>query len=596
MLAVMLRIPLQTFASRKATMRPALLRATLLGALVVIAALAFATNALAVSGTRIHVAELAHFGKPSVAVDAAGTAYIAWSNEVRLPKEGDLVEYCVLPAGASACTHSGHLRLEGGEEPYIGKVQVLLDGTTIVLLATDDFGVETKYGPVQEWQSTDGGASFAQVNGSKSVAYYKGSSDNAIVVPGTNALGIGASEPSFDEFPFGSPGDCNETSCPGSKFATLQAEKSKVEHPLADLGGSFASDLIAGQQGVLGVYPTFSLQNQCNGTSSSVTDYVYGQGAQEANNSYNIAPGLAKSAWRKELSPGGCEVDNVIAAGGPSGLGVVENDLTRGYTVYQRFNQTTQEFEPAYTTISTEKESQPSLSQNGTGGLYLTYDTFYGVNLAYSSNGGANWTGPAQFVTEQYGTSNLSSSVGASGQGWAVWTREESIYAQQFVASDAIPPPPPPPPPVITTPPPPPTPNSGYTLKSIVSNSNGTVTITFVPTQSGEATLVLTVPTASVASTSAVDAKSKKCKHGQVKIKGKCRPSTTVAGKTSASGTAGVPLKLTVNLSSKIKALLKKGKTVHILATLTYKSSLGGTATVTTYHVTVKGHKPKHKK
>ena len=140
-------------------------------------------------------------------------------------------------------------------------------------------------------------------------------------------------------------------------------------------------------------------------------------------------------------------------------------------------------------------------------------------------------------------------------------------------------------------------PNSGYTIKSIVANSNGTVTITFVPTQSGEATLQVTVPTASIASDSAVDAKSKKCKKGQVKIKGKCLPSSTGVGKTSASGTAGVPLKLTVYLSGKIKALLKKGKTVHLLATLTYKSSLGGTPTVTTYHLTVKGKRPHpHKK
>jgi len=580
-------------------MRPALRRTALVSALTAAVLLAFASSALAVSGTRIHVAELARFGNPSVAVDSAGTAYIAWSNEVRLPKEGDLVEYCVLPAGASACTHNGHLRLESGEEPYIGKVQVLVDGTTVILLAIDDFGVAPKYEPVQEWQSTNGGVSFTKVDGGKSVSDYGGSADNAVIVPGTNALGIGAGEPSFNEFPLSSPGECFGKSCP---FATLQAALSKTEHPLADLGGSFASDLTAGQQGILGVYPTFSRQNQCNGESSSVTDYVYGQGPQEANNSYDIAPGLAKSAWKKELSPGGCEVSNVTAAGGPSGLGVVENDRNRGYTVYQRFNQTTEEFEPAstYTTIATEEESQPSLSQDGAGGLYLTYYTFYGANLAYSSNGGASWTGPAQIVGEQYGVSNLSSAVGSGGQGWAVWTREESIYAQQFVASDAIPPPPPPPAKTTTTPPPPPppppTPNSGYAIQSIVSNSNGTVTITFVPTQSGEATLVVTVPTASIASSSAVAAKSKKCKHGQVKIKGKCRPPTTEAGKTSASGTAGVPLKLTVNLSSKIKALLKNGKTVHLTATLTYKSSLGGASTVKTYQVTVKGHKPKKKK
>ena len=149
-----------------------------------------------------------------------------------------------------------------------------------------------------------------------------------------------------------------------------------------------------------------------------------------------------------------------------------------------------------------------------------------------------------------------------------------------------VPPPPPPPPP--------PVPNSGFTIQSIVPNSNGTVTITFVPVQGGTATVVVTVPTASIASTSATAAKAKKCKPGQVKIKHKCRPSTTVAGTTTASGTAGVPLKLTVNLSSKIKSLLKKGKTVHLVATLTYTSSLGGTPTVNTYDVTVKGKRSHH--
>ena len=585
-------------------MRSVLGRVALLGALAAVAVLVFTASALAVSGTRIHIAEVARssFGHPAIAVDSAGTAYIAWANNLRLePKlgenEGDTVEYCVLPVGATACSHSGHLRLEGGNGPYIfGPVQVIVNGATVLLLATEAGGVHKEYEIVQEWESTDGGATFNKVNGGKSVSFYEGDTANAVIVPGTNALGIGAGLPSFDEFPLSSPGECSRESCPSSPFATLQAKKSKEEFPLAYLGASFASDLMPGQQGVLGVYPTFSRQSQCKGESSSVTDYVYGQGPQEPNNNYDINPGQPKSAWKKELSLGGCEVENVVAAGGPSGLGVVENDKTRGYTVYQRFNQTAEEFEPTYTTISTEGESQPSLSQDGAGGLYLTYYTFYGANLAYSSNGGASWTGPAQIISEQYGESNLSSSVGANGQGWAVWTREESIYAQQFVASDAIPPPAPPPPPAKTTTPPPPTPSSNYAIESIVSNSNGTVTITFVPTQSGEATLVVTVPTASIASASATTAKSKKCKHGQIKIKGKCLPSTTSAGKTSASGTAGVPLKLTVGLSSKIKSLLKKGKTVHLTATLTYTSSLGGAPTTHTYNLTVKGHKPKHKK
>ncbi len=141
---------------------------------------------------------------------------------------------------------------------------------------------------------------------------------------------------------------------------------------------------------------------------------------------------------------------------------------------------------------------------------------------------------------------------------------------------------------------PPPTPNSGFGIKSIVGNSNGTVSVTFVPTQSGTGTLVVTVPTASIASTSATDARAKRCKPGQVKIKHRCLPTTTVTGKASASGTAGVPLTLTVFLSGKVKAQLKKGRTVHLTATLTYQSSLGGPAEVASLKVTVKGKRKHH--
>ena len=144
----------------------------------------------------------------------------------------------------------------------------------------------------------------------------------------------------------------------------------------------------------------------------------------------------------------------------------------------------------------------------------------------------------------------------------------------------------------------PPTPNSTYTVKSIHANSDGTITITFVPTQSGQATLVVTVPTGTISRREAIAAKrhqAKKCRKGQTRIKGKCRPTTTVSGKVSATGVGGVPLTLTVKASSKVKSALKKGKTVHLTATLSYKSALGGTPTVQVFHVTVKGKKPKRK-
>jgi hypothetical protein len=148
----------------------------------------------------------------------------------------------------------------------------------------------------------------------------------------------------------------------------------------------------------------------------------------------------------------------------------------------------------------------------------------------------------------------------------------------------------------ITWLPAPPVPNSSYKVQSIKANSNGTITITFVPSQPGVALLVVTVPTATISRNEAIAAKAKKCKKTQVKIKGKCRPKSTVSGKVSAAGKAGVALKLTVNPSKKVKAALKKGKKVQLTATLTYKSSLGGKPTVQTFHVTVPKKKGKKKK
>ena len=703
----MLRIPLQVFTSRRAALPSTLRRTALLGGLAAIAALAFATNALAASGTVIHVAQPNKFGDPSVAVDSSGTAYIAWANEVDLTNEGEMVEYCVLPAGASTCKYSNigkPFRIESGSSPVIEKVQVLVDGSTVVLLAYV-YGVGgPEYEPVQEWQSTDGGASFNRVLGGKSVSNFGGDPVNAVIVPGSNVLGIGTGEPGFDEFPLSPTVQCSAKSCSQSPFATLQSPTKKTEHSLAYLGGSFASDLTTGQEGVLGIYPTFSLQDQCNGESSDVFDYVYGSGSQGAGNNYDTSVNGAGSAWKKELSFGGCEVSDPVVAGGPSGFGVAENDTTRSYTVYQKFNQSTEEFEPAYSTIATtDMEGQPSLSQDGLGGIYLVDEANNdeGIVLAYSSNGGSNWTGPTQIESGPLGgTEALTSAVGSTGQGWAVWRHEESVYAQQFDASDAAVAPAPT---SITTaqtsgttsgasitipagtvgesdkatiaganagaatgtvtyvlyssssctsapvftgtssvsggaagpvtvsgalaqgtyywkatysgdsrndpstsacgsevltvsPPVSPPPSSEFKVKAIVTSSNGTITITIVVTQSGEATLEVTISTTTLASSAAVDAKSKKCKHGKIKLKGKCVSATTVVGKTSGKATAGVPLKLTVHLSNKIKRLLQKGKTVHLAGKLAFQSALGGKPTTHTYSLVVKGLKHKHKK
>ena len=616
----MLRIPLHMLTFRKATIRSALGCTALLGALVAVAVLAFVANALAVSGTPIKIAQPQKFRAPSVAVDAAGTAYIAWVNYQELENvhdesEGELIEYCVLPAGAAACAYKGQLQLGDGPGGLFGPVKVLVDSGKVIIFADEVHVKGPEYEDVQEWQAPEGSGTFTIQLGGKSVAssylssVFETDDDQPVIVPGTGELGLGGGElsgpaksglvkqPSFQEFPLTPSVPCSESSCPADETPVpLEAQSQRETEKNGQSVDGYASVTSGPTAGILGVYNVSSSQNECGGEDFyQQLGFVFGEGTNPA--AYGIAAGKLGTAWTTPLTHADCNVSNIAVAAGPGGYGVVENEGNTNYVVYHAFDQADRSFDTPTSVISrTETESSPALSQDGSGGIYLTYNDFYGTELAYSSNGGASWTGPSQLVANIGGLANSTSNVGSSGQGWLVWTNEESVYAQQFVASDAIPvaipiakPTP------IPTPAPTP-PNSNYTIESIVSNSNGTVTITFVPTQSGEATLVVTVPTASIASASATTAKSKKCKHGQIKIKGKCRPSTTAAGRTSAGGTAGVPLKLTVNLSSKIKSLLKKGKTVHLTATLAYTSSLGGAPTVHTYNLTVKGHKPKHKK
>jgi hypothetical protein len=445
-------------------------RTCLSGGLTLSLMLALAANAFALSGTPIKLAEAEFNGRPSVAVDSAGTAYIAWADEAAAPYT---IHYCTLPAGTSACTNTGVLTPGGGSNARIDNVQILIDGTTVVLLA-DVYGTGEKYEPEQEWTATDGSATFSLVDGGRSVADGNIAGDTspigAVVVPGTDALGYAWDEaggpPTFDEFPFSSPPECSYKSCAGSPFSTLQPLG--TEHQLGNEPGVVASQLGA-NAGVLGVYETLGKPGCASGTFDSA--YVYASGEQSSTNNYDISPEKSDSAWKIALSPADCEVEYPAVGGGPSGFGVVEDDLTRGYTVYHPFDETNHSFDTPYVTIAPEFEENPSVSQDGLGGIYATFSSGDGgeIRLAYSSNGGASWTGPAT-LDPITGDSHLTSAVGSNGQGWAVWQVGESIYAQQFVASDAISP-------AISSPPPPPTPTSLTTEQTSGTTSGANITI-----------------------------------------------------------------------------------------------------------------------
>ncbi|MGN6167048.1 MAG: hypothetical protein ACTHQQ_02610, partial [Solirubrobacteraceae bacterium] len=379
---------------------------------------------------------------PSVGVDSAGNATVAWANTAgAMP----FVQYCVIAVVGKGCAHAGNLTLADGAAGIDG-VNVVADGGTIVILA-DVFGTQGTnagdYQPEQEWQSTDGGATFNIVNAGLSVASASVNADtgplNAIVVPGTGVLGFGwdtpGSPPTFNAFPLNAPPECSKSKpCP---FARLQ---SPTEQQLGNTGGHFASQA-GGHPGVLGVFPT-QFSNGPLGCPLDGLLFAYGAGNQQAGNDYNTSPGSAGSAWTGTVALGQCGVKQFTAGGGPSGFGVLETDETHGRTVFQPFDQTTKAF-GSMVGVANQGELYPSLSQDAAGGIYATY--MYGgaggpVALSYSSDGGKTWSGPVQ-LDAYNGEDHVTSAVNGAGQGWVAWNNNGSVFAQPFTAVDAPPPP-----------------------------------------------------------------------------------------------------------------------------------------------------------
>lgn len=134
----------------------------------------------------------------------------------------------------------------------------------------------------------------------------------------------------------------------------------------------------------------------------------------------------------------------------------------------------------------------------------------------------------------------------------------------------------------------PPTASSRFALRSVHAATDGTVTVVLVPEQEGTATAEVTVPTATVAGAGANLARSHGCRRGEIRLKGRCRPKTTVSGRLVASGRAGVALSLVVKPSRAVRRAVAKGRAVRLTAKVGYSSRLGGKATVERFVLTVK--------
>jgi hypothetical protein len=421
-------------------------RTLLTGAFAGAMALLLTTSALA-AGKPVNIGTPFESGQPAIAVDGAGDAVIAWANTKDLAGATNFVQYCVLPVGAVACAHSGNLTPSDSAQ-FIDGVQVMAEGSTFVVLA-DVFGttgsMATDYEPEQEWESTDGGSTWTGVNGGLSVTSGIINADtgplSAVMLPGTGVLGYGwdtaAGAPTFNAFPLSSPPECSVAQCPAG-YATLEPETNP--DILGNEPGHFAAQAGAAP-GVMGVFDSLFTNGPLGCSDSFGTAYVYGSGNQSATNNYNVSPGQPNSAWKVPLTQVDCDAEYSTVGGGPSGFGILEDDLGTSSVVYHRFDQSTLKFDSApVTVVAGHGELDPALSQDGTGGIYATYLGGAGgaVDLSYSGDGGNSFATAALNANTAGGIADVTSSVNAAGQGWASWTENGSVFAGSFQAADAI--------------------------------------------------------------------------------------------------------------------------------------------------------------
>jgi hypothetical protein len=394
-----------------------------------------------------------HSGADSVAVSSTGDALVAWSNTTDISNGPDFVQYCVVPVGATACSHNGDLTPADGAVA-VDNVQAIAYGSTYVILA-DVYGAQgtmaADYMPEQEWQSTDGGATWSIVDGGLSVTDGITSADtgplNAVIVPGTGVLGYAWDSPgsgaTFNAFPLSSPPECSKAMC-GQSFAQL--EPSSNPDQVGNSGGQVASEA-GSQPGVLGVFPTLFTNGPfaCPSSHPDGLVFAYAAGNQSASNNFNISPGNAGSAWKVPDTLGICSAQYPAVGGGPGGFGVLFADESHNTVDYRPFDSTNKTFNDTTNVVLAQgSEQQGSVSQDATGGVYVTYidSNNLAINLAYSYDGGATWSGPNVLNTNPDYSGDLHSAVNGAGQGWAVWFDQVTgtVDAQPFTAADSIPP------------------------------------------------------------------------------------------------------------------------------------------------------------
>jgi hypothetical protein len=296
--------------------------------------------------------------KPGVAVDPAGTAYIAWfgpeSNTTSL-------NFCRLPRGAGACDVRTTIAAPG---TTLSRPFVTVDGATVRVVSYRYGLTGVRFDQIWEFTSADGGATF----------------------DAGHPVGIAP----FDEGVRG-PGD--------TLTVTTNAESTGLAVQNVPLDGTDAGESEA----------ILSADHPYNGTVGLAGPTMVAVFADASSNAQvRTSAGALNdaAAWTPPVDIGYADYPRL--AGGPSGLFLLSGTPQNALTV-RKFNGTA--FGPAVKIADAADDAQAHLTQDAAGRLHAVFahNTAAGLELDYaSSDNGSSWqSGPLLTQT------NATQSIGA---------------------------------------------------------------------------------------------------------------------------------------------------------------------------------------
>lgn len=384
-----------------------------------------------------------------VAVDAAGTAYIAWEDG-----SAAVVHYCKLPAGASSCSVTVALSAPqpAGGSGVLGSPSVIVNGSDVLVFAYDNANGNDN--GEAGWVSTDGGSTFTQQGPGETMSYTPPNNDSTTTDPvswlGNGLVGVGyvvpLGSPQFQAVQYDPLTGTYENNYNGlgtyGPWATLDPSNT---YAAGNLGGEFGAVPIgasgAGVMGAIAALPS-TAQDPCPSDQEFIGWAYAPLSAATTEAALNTSPGSAGSAWTNPFTKLDCNTEDPAVAGGAAGFGILDGAFSGGGTYYHRFNAGSDAFGPTVV-ISSDQEISPALSQDSAGGVYATWSAgLTELRLAYSPDGGTTWYGPV--TLHDSGTNGLgdpASAVNGSGAGVAVYYVGATEYAQPFTKLDAILPP-----------------------------------------------------------------------------------------------------------------------------------------------------------